>query len=264
MEQEAKSWGEVYELLFADSYNSRIGRYKSRFAFRGVSDASYRLETSLMRMGGDYASVEAHLVRQFKKYAYQYLEERENEWYWLSVGQHYGLPTRILDWSYSPDVALHFCTANTISYDRDGAIWMVNYKELHKNVPPAIRGLMEQEKTWIMTSELMNREIENLSRLDELGHRYGDFAIFFEPPAIDSRIYNQFAYFSVTSRPDLTLDDFLISHPDLWRKIIIPANLKWEIRDKLDQRNISERILFPGLSGLASWLQRYYLPPRIK
>ncbi|MBF0647163.1 FRG domain-containing protein, partial [Desulfuromonas acetoxidans] len=49
-------------------------------------------------------------------------------------------------------------------------------------------------------------------------------------------------------------------HPELWQKIIIPAELKWEIRDKLDQANITERVLFPGLDGLSHWLKRHYSP----
>jgi hypothetical protein len=107
----------------------------------------------------------------------------------------------------------------------------------------------------------MSEGLNNLAELDELGHRAGDFVLFFEPPALDSRIYNQFAYFSIASRSDLLIDDYLLASSDIpWKKIIIPASLKWEVRDKLDQRNISERVLFPGLSGLADWLKRYYLP----
>jgi hypothetical protein len=41
---------------------------------------------------------------------------------------------------------------------------------------------------------------------------------------------------------------------------VIPASLKWEIRDKLDQGNINERVLFPGPEGLTRWLKRYYMP----
>ena len=49
-------------------------------------------------------------------------------------------------------------------------------------------------------------------------------------------------------------------HPDLCRRIVVPAELKWEVRDKLDQANINERTLFPGLDGLSRWLERYYTP----
>src|SRR5262249_23019531 len=44
------------------------------------------------------------------------------------------------------------------------------------------------------------------------------------------------------------------------RKIVIPANLKWQVRDHLDQCNINDRMLFPGLDGLCSWLKRFYRP----
>jgi hypothetical protein len=54
------------------------------------------------------------------------------------------------------------------------------------------------------------------------------------------------------------LGDWLATYPHVHRRIIIPAELKWEIRDKLDQANITERVLFPGLDGLSSWLKRQY------
>ena len=62
------------------------------------------------------------------------------------------------------------------------------------------------------------------------------------------------------SSPTATLDVWLEEHPELCRRVLIPAALKWEIRDKLDQANVNERVLFPGLDGLSRWLARYYMP----
>ena len=62
------------------------------------------------------------------------------------------------------------------------------------------------------------------------------------------------------SSPTARLDEWLAERPGLARRIVIPAGLKWEVRDKLDQGNITERVLFPGLDGLSLWLRRYYTP----
>ena len=72
------------------------------------------------------------------------------------------------------------------------------------------------------------------------------------------RIVNQFALLSLMSSPRVQLDDWLKAHPELLTRLIIPAAMKWEIRDKLDQANITERVLFPGLDGLCRWQKRYY------
>ena len=77
---------------------------------------------------------------------------------------------------------------------------------------------------------------------------------------MDARIVNQFALFSMMSDATAVLDDWLARFPECWRQIVIPAELKWEIRDKLDQANITERVLFPGLDGLSRWLKRHYSP----
>ena len=89
-----------------------------------------------------------------------------------------------------------------------------------------------------------------------------DFVIFVEPPSFDDRIVNQYALFSLMARPDSSLDEWLRDHDDLVRRIVLPAELKWEVRDKLDQANITERVLFPGLDGLTRWLVRYHRPRR--
>jgi hypothetical protein len=112
--------------------------------------------------------------------------------------------------------------------------------------------------------ELLARVADTLSAFDDLppeplakGGVTKSFAVFFEPPSLDERIVNQFALFSVMSSPTASMAEWLTDN-GLGRKIIIPSKLKWEIRDKLDQGNITERVLFPGLDGLARWLARHY------
>ena len=68
------------------------------------------------------------------------------------------------------------------------------------------------------------------------------------------------ALFATMSSATGVLDTWLSVHDGLSRRIIVAAELKWEVRDKLDQANITERVLFPGLDGLATWLKRYFSP----
>lgn len=253
-----ESWCDLQEALFQDSWNPELGRYRSRYAFRGLSEATYRLETTLIRLEGPYRELERHLLRNFRKYAHRSVVQRDSVWHWLSVAQHYGLPTRLLDWTYSPFIAAHFATANIEKFDRDGVIWAVSYVRAHQLLPERLRLQLEKEGANVFTVEMLSESMESLEKLSVLSKRV--ILIFFEPPSIDDRIVNQFAFFSIMSDCEYTLDDWLGEHPECWRKIVIPASKKWEIRDKLDQANVTERVLFPGLDGLSLWLRRQYSP----
>jgi hypothetical protein len=257
-EVRVNSWSELQDQLFDDAWQPDIGRFRSRYAFRGLADARYPLATTLMRLGGAYAELERHLLRNFKKYAHRNVVQRDSLWHWLSVAQHYGLPTRLLDWTYSPFFAMHFATADLDKYDTDGVIWAVNYLRAHQLLPERLRSCLEMEGANVFTVEMLSETITTLAELQALSPR--EFVIFFEPPSIDDRIVNQFAFSSVMSDPALPLNDWLVSQPGIWRRVVIPAELKWEIRDKLDQGNITERVLFPGLDGLSRWLKRHYSP----
>ncbi len=211
-----------------------------------------------MRLGGAYEKLERHLLRNFRKYAHRNVVERDSVWHWMTVAQHYGLPTRLMDWTYSPLVAMHFATANLECYHLDAAIWVVNYVKVHRLLPEPLREGLEQEGANVFTVEMLSELAGSLGELRGLSGR--TFALFFEPPSIDDRIVNQYAFFSTLSDPQSRMDRWLEDHPPLWRKIIVPAELKWEVRDKIDQANITERVLFPGLEGLSRWLKRQYSP----
>jgi hypothetical protein len=153
---------------------------------------------------------------------------------------------------------MHFSTSNVEKYHLDGVIWAVNYVKVHQLLPYKLQAQLGQEGANVFTVEMLSESVRLLSDLGGLSE--DPFVTFFEPPSIDDRIVNQFALFSVMSDPTARLDDWLGDHPNMWRKIVIPSELKWEIRDKLDQANITERVLFPGLDGLSRWLKRHYSP----
>jgi hypothetical protein len=239
-----QSWTELHELLFADTWNEQLGVHRSTLAYRGGNDADGRLRTSLARLSGD-GELERQLLRAFRKYARQDAVHHDTDWDWLALGQHHGLPTRLLDWTYSPYVALHFATDDGSSMGRDGVVWCADYAAAHRALPKLFRDALDRAGANVFTTEMLAEVAPTLDGFDE------QLALFLEPPSFDARIVNQYALFSFVASPDATLHA---------RPVLVPAELKWEIRDKLDQANITERVLFPGLDGISKWLARYYAP----
>lgn len=251
----AENWKQLMELLYHDAYMDKLNRYRSNYAYRGLEDAMYALSTTLMRSG--QVHLEKHLLRNFIKYS-TIEDDNRSMWKWLTIGQHHGLPTRLLDWTYSPLVALHFATANFENFDTDSIIWAINYKQTLDQLPGGkLKETYVKEGSHIFTIEMLKRSgLKGLEELESQSHE--PFSMFFEPPSMNGRIVNQYALFSMMSNANQTIDDW-IEKKDIDRfRILIPKELKWEIRDKLDQANINERVLFPGLDGLASWLKRQY------
>jgi len=153
---------------------------------------------------------------------------------------------------------MHFATSNTEKYECDGVIWKVDFVKVNNLIPEPLNSLLSSEKCNAFTVEMLESEFSTLQKFDEIIGSGN--VLFFEPPSLDDRIVNQFALLSMMTNATGILDDWLVKHADVYRRIIIPAKLKWEVRDKLDQANITERVLFPGLDGLASWLKRHYQP----
>ena len=258
-ETRVESWLELQELIFAESWNERLGRFRSNLVYRGENRAANELTTSLQRLGGPFAELERHLLRNFRKYAHRDAVPQETIWDWLALAKHHGLPTRLLDWSHSPYVGLHFATANRLLFDEDGAVWTVDYVRAAEHLPPPLRAVLDAEGSNSFTADMLVRAATSLEQLDQLPDEE-EFVVFFEPPSLDDRIVNQYSVFSLMSGAELRLDAWLEHRADLAHRIVIPAGLKWEVRDKLDQANVTERVLFPGLDGIAAWLARQYSP----
>jgi hypothetical protein len=270
-----EKWADLIAEIYFEPINEELSRHRSKCVYRGMTDARYGLEPGLMRVGEHFADVEMLLFSDFRKYAHREASPGDSFWNWLAVAQHRGLPTRFLDWTFSPFVALHFATSNlgAGTPGNDAVIWAVNYVETNKLLSDNLAHTLLKNRKNIFSVEMLNEAVSDLHALDTFQNY--EFVLFIEPPSLDERIVNQAALFSVMSRPPERpgqppstgrLDEFLHRKqkqigsrgPILFKKIIIASDLKWEIRDRLDQANITERVLFPGMDGLSSWLKRHY------
>ena len=93
--------------------------------YRGESNFNYELKPSLLRYN-EWKEIEDNLIFLFSSRMNRYTNERGlGKWETLALAQHHGVPTRLLDWSLSPLVALFFAVQKEDS-DKDGAIYILD------------------------------------------------------------------------------------------------------------------------------------------
>lgn len=260
-EKDIYEFREIWELIASQTQENDIDRYRSSYLYRGLPDVKFHLLTSLARNCKDKGyDLEKPILRNFTKYASIELPNLVNSvWSQLIVGQHYGLPTRLLDWTYSPLIALHFATDCGVLSEmekNDGVIWAIDIVELNKLLPMTYRDKLAGERAFLFTIEMLDDVVRCLDEYDL--DMKDDSMVLLEPPSINQRIINQYSYFSVVPKQMPDIEAFLDSKTEHTIKYVIDKKLKWRIRDMLDHLNINERIIYPGLDGLSSWIKRHY------
>lgn len=247
--------------LFKQEHNTKINRFRSPYLFRGLSNEKYHLIPSLYRCCKTHSQkLETHALNSFSKYArIEYPTVGSSVWETMMLGQHHGLPTRLLDWTRSPLIALHFAdsVSNLDELEKNNCvIWRVDIKELNSFLPTKYQDILNKYDVSVFSSNSLYEAAANLDEYDK--DMSGKAFVMVEPPTIDYRIANQFSFFSVVPNGMDELDKYLESYTNNTVKYIISKSIRWDLRDFLDQQNINERMIYPGLDGISSWIARRY------
>lgn len=247
---------------------------KPNWLYRGQRSHSWGLMTSLERCLDregiepiERRRVETELLRDFQRLYHQYsthIPEDSATLEWLSVMQHYGAPTRLLDFTYSIYVAAYFALECA---DSDSALWAIDG-------PWAVRQCMEVFST---------NGRSNVDRLREpflAEHERIACQIFFEGPALEfaspmnpfrlnERLRIQKGVFLVPGDIRVPFEvnlRALAGHDDPAHvmKLVLPSSLRSVALPLLDLMGITRTNLFPGIDGYAQSLGVYhpcYRPP---
>jgi len=200
--------------------------------------------------------LESRNLGAFKRSAHQYLSHLPKDddlVSWLAIMQHYGAPTRLLDWTKSPYVAAYFAAEEA---QEPFAIWAIDLAWLSSAARTIDQSL--DANTWLKDKPGGRDEMNNLIRASF--DQPVAAVVQVEPSRADSRMDSQRGFFLCKLHPGQTFDVLLIEmlkhldppidRPPI-RKLEVSIDLRFEFLHKLRQANVHRGSLFPGLDGLA-------------
>lgn len=232
----------------------------NNYVFRGQSNAKWGLGSTLERIIGNKWS--AQQARKFEDYSLNIFQSKyhiysgtehvpKSKLSWLSVMQHYGVPTRLIDFTTSPYIALYFAleTYDPLSGD-DLAIFAIDYSAIMEK---SIGYIRSKDKLFVETRTTINGNQDKI--FDEVVDRYSyDIAWITEPIELNARIDRQSGTFLVSGNLEKTIDS-IINQPLYEQchklKIKIPHNLYEPIFVALRKMSINSKSIYGDLSGLA-------------
>jgi hypothetical protein len=257
-----RSLGELIDCVTPGAPDAVTGRRRDTGVYRGADRADAPLLTSLDRLGGTSpphtkADLEEHILRNYLRYSRPHAPTASgSDWEELIAAQHHGVPTRLLDWAYSPLIAAFFATRNVEGPERPRVVWRLDWQKVHRAFGFEPLALLIRDLEALPDADGHATPWELFARKSEKH----PFACLVEPPSLDARIVAQAAAFTICSEKRSSFDQFLRSHglADALARFVIPADSVDKLRDQLDLVGVDERRLFPDLDGIGAAIRRYY------
>ena len=211
---------------------------------------------------------EYEVYESFRRESRSYININDDNFLLLCYAQHFNVPTRLLDFTINPLVALYFACKELKS--KDGAVWILNSKAYNKQVIKInnAHNLLVSD-----IKEMRHRMLDKIFHKETTLNTY-NYPIAVTPYYIDQRMMAQGSRFflwgdnAVCLEHMLTFDDYM--DPDYSNvnafvmKIKIPYKYKADLLNQLDMLGINEKSLFPGLDGIGKYIKQHYMVERSK
>ena len=209
--------------------------------YRGHTNNQYYLLSSLLRYENGIEK-EQYLFDTFKKFSNRIFERRRSDWETLFEMQHYGVPTRLLDWSETFGIALFFACGPYYRAGFDAALYLLNPVELNKQ-----SGISD-----------VYRIPDDEGEFDYKGVYWHKrpFApqapISVEPHFINDRMKAQRGMFTVD---DDSIESIEERFPRAVRKVTLPSAAISDAQDFLNLANLNPLTVYPDQAGLSEYLR---------
>lgn len=232
--------------------------------FRGTGNSNYTLSPSIHRHNqitdsAQLFNIENKLITRFKERSVPYLTHRlEDAWELLFLMQHYGMPTRLLDWTENPLIALFFALSSATknsagAYENNAAVWILSPAKWNRSVfkHNSYQGGAMSPTENMVSSYAPAKEYQYMHE-----HPVALLGIHNSPRIVAQR--GSFCLFGKSLQP---MEKIYADHSfeeDTLNKIIIPAEKITEILNKLTWMGITDAVIYPDLEGLAKETKRLF------
>ncbi len=215
--------------------------------FRGHAKSTYKLLPSLAR-DAKALERESLLSKRFKQNAYPFRQSPpQSEWEWLFLMQHFGIPTRLLDWTESPLVALYFAVndPDTTHEASDANIWALLPAKYNFEVP-RLRPTVSVDVPCFGVDKVLDDYRPDQITLEAMSNKLPVAAIAHRQ---NERIMAQLGVFTIMHRDMTPIEDLA---PQFLGRLTIPSAAKLQLRNELSALRVTQMTLFPELTSVAT------------